>query len=303
MSNLYLIGICLVIGVLLQRLRLLPKDAHTVLNIIILHVPLPAMVLLSIPGIDWDLALLGLCFVAWIIFFFAFFFFRLIGKRLHWERGTIGCLILTAGLGNTAFVGFPVIEALYGKESLKLALLLDQPGTFLIVSSLGIWTAVLYSSGRMLKRDLARKVLLFPPFVAFFLSVVLSACGWQATGDLKSILERLASILTPLALISVGLQLRPRDLKPELKYLGWGLAFKLFLAPLMIFLIYSALEISPLVFNIAVMEAAMAPMITASILAASHNLNPRLAGLMVGVGVPISFLSLGLWFQVMRIFN
>jgi predicted permease len=39
----------------------------------------------------------------------------------------IGCLILTAGLGNTSF-GFPIIEALYGEEGLKTAILVDQPG-------------------------------------------------------------------------------------------------------------------------------------------------------------------------------
>ena len=49
------------------------------------------------------------------------------------------------------------------------------------------------------------------------------------------------------------------------------------------------------------MEAGMAPMVTASILAASHNLRPRLAGMMVGVGVPVSFVTLAIWYYVLTL--
>ncbi|MEZ4786733.1 MAG: hypothetical protein R2790_02345 [Flavobacterium haoranii] len=34
-----------------------------------------------------------------------------------------GCLIVVAGLGNTSFVGFPVIEALFGKKGIEQQLL------------------------------------------------------------------------------------------------------------------------------------------------------------------------------------
>jgi predicted permease len=48
------------------------------------------------------------------------------------------------------------------------------------------------------------------------------------------------------------------------------------------------------------MEAAMAPMITASILAASHGLKPRLSSMMIGFGIPISFVTLLFWYFVVQ---
>jgi hypothetical protein len=39
--------------------------------------------------------------------------------------------------------------------------------------------------------------------------------------------------------------------------------------------------------EVAIMESAMAPMITASILA-THGLKPRLSSMMIGFGIPIS---------------
>ena len=280
----------------MQRLKALPKDAHLVLNIIILHVPLPAIALLSIPHLDWELSLMYLCLVPWLIFAVSYFFFSFLGTKFGWEKSMIGCLIITAGLGNTSFVGFPVIEALFGKESLRYAILLDQPGSFLIVSSVGIWVAAQFSSAKLSSVELMKKVLLFPPFIGFFGALILGLLGWRAEGTTQVILERLSLILTPMALISVGLQLRMKEIKDDIKFLSYGLGFKLFLAPLMIFVLYSLLGIEKKLFQISVMEAAMAPMITASILAASQGLQPKLAGSMVGVGVPLSFLTLGIWY-------
>ena len=113
-------------------------------------------------------------------------------------------------------------------------------------------------------------------------------------------LERLAALLTPMALISVGLQLRWSEIHEELRYLLAGLSYKLLIAPLIILVTYSLANVDHNILRVAVLEAGMAPMITASILAASHQLRPRLAGMMVGVGVPLSFLTLGVWYYVLE---
>ena len=299
MSSLILLFTSLLIGLGLQRVKTLPANAHSTLGAIILYVPMPAICLLNLPHLEWRLDLLTLTLVPWILFGGAFFLFNKIGKT--WDKSVVGCLILTAGLANTSFVGFPVLEALYGEGALKHALLLDQSGSFLIVSSLGVWVAITYSSGKMRKRVLLQKILVFPPFIAFALGIILGAIGWRAEGDIKTVLEKLSGTLTPLALICVGLQLKWGEIKDELRYLTVGLTYKLLIAPLIIFVVYYFLDMPHEIFRVAVMESAMAPMITASILAASHGLRPKLAGMMVGVGVPISFLTLGFWYFLIEL--
>lgn len=300
MVSLVTLVLCLILGVLLQRVKNLPANAHTTLGTLILYVPMPAICLLSLPDLKWDLSLIPLMLVTWIIFGTAFFLFRFLGKKYDWDRDLIGCLILTAGFCNTSFVGFPIIEALLGKEALKHAVFLDQSGSFLIVSSLGIYVAITYSSGQMRKRMLLKKIFFFPPFIAFLTGIFLGAIHFRFEGISREVLEKLAGLLTPMALISVGLQLHWNDIHKEFRYLLCGLSYKLLVAPLMIFATYLFFDLPKNVFDVSVMEAAMAPMITSSILAASHNLRPRLAGMMVGVGVPLSFLTLGVWFFVLK---
>lgn len=295
MANLLIILFSLVLGMVLRRIRSVPENAHLTLNQIILYVALPALIFRSIPGIDWRPELLALCLVPWGLFFLAWGVFR----KTTWPDEVKGALILTAGLGNTAFVGFPVIEALYGEEGLRYAIFLDQPGTFLIVSSLGLVVANRYSAGKLRKRDLALRIILFPPFLSFVIALILAASGWRPSGAGEVILDRLASMLTPLALISVGLQLKLGDIRTEGRYLSIGLLFKLFLSPLLILGVMKALNLTGTMGRVAVMEAAMAPMVTSTIVAQAHNLRPKLAGLMLGLGVPLSFLTLLFWKSIL----
>jgi predicted permease len=52
--------------------------------------------------------------------------------------------------------------------------------------------------------------------------------------------------------------------------------------------------------EVSIMEAAMAPMITASILASTHGLKPRLSSMMIGYGIPLSFITLTVWYFILR---
>jgi predicted permease len=52
--------------------------------------------------------------------------------------------------------------------------------------------------------------------------------------------------------------------------------------------------------QITLFEAAMGPMIGASIVAIQHRLNPPLITLLVGVGITASFLSLPVWWYVLQ---
>ena len=256
------------------------------------------MTILSIPALKWSLDLIPLILVSWLIFGFAYFFFSFLGKKFHWEQRLTGCLILTAGLGNTSFVGLPIIEAALGKEALKFALLLDQAGTFVVCSTFGLWVATFFSQGKISKKDMMKKFLVFPPFVSFAIAVCLSIFNVVPQGWAQILLERLANMLAPLALLSVGLQLKPKEIKEQWRLLSWGLGFKLILAPMVIYALLFLFNVPQTITQVAILEAAMPPMMTASILASSYGLRPGLAGLMVGVGVPLSFVSLFLWYQL-----
>jgi predicted permease len=72
--------------------------------------------------------------------------------------------------------------------------------------------------------------------------------------------------------------------------LGW----KLLLAPLVIWLAALATGMSDAILTIAVLEAAMAPLISAAILAEQNDLEPQLANTVLGFGIVLSLVTVPL---------
>ncbi len=304
MDSIILIFLCLLAGVALRRIKVFPANAHTVLNQFVIYISLPGLALYYLPKITVSTQLLLPLGVAWVGFALSWLFFALLGKWLGWPKKIVGCLVLTAGLGNTAFVGFPVIEALFGKQGLETAIIVDQPGTFVVLSTLGIMVAATYSNKGSGNSGLLRKILLFPPFVAFAVGLCMNLLHYDFHAMLQSVFQRLGNTVTPVALVAVGMQLQLQRKSRHWGFLTLGLAFKLLITPLFFFVLYKLiLGGKGMMTDVCIMEAAMAPMITASILASTSGLKPKLAGMMIGVGIPLSFVTLAFWYWLLTTFN
>ncbi len=291
MANIILLAICLAAGIGLRKTGRFPAATPAALNGFIIHISLPALAILHIHNLKIDPSLALTAAMAWLLFGCAWTLFAIAGKVLNMDRRRIGALVLVAGLGNTSFVGLPMIEAYYGKEYLGIGIIADQLGSFMVLSTLGILVATLYSSGSTSPRQMARKILMFPPFQALILAFFLRPLPFPAWSVV--ILEKLGSTLTPLALVSVGFQLQFGGLREVLRPLSAGLAYKLLLGPALIYLLYvTLLGATGTVTQVTIFEAAMAPMITAGIIAVDHDLEPPLVAMLVGIGIPLSFVTL-----------
>lgn len=303
MENILLIFVCIIIGIALQRVQDFPAQAYKVLNQYVIYVALPAMALYYIPKIEISANLLYPLGIAWITFALSFAFFNVLGRIYGWSRKLIGALTIVCGLGNTSFVGFPVIEALYGKKGLETAIIVDQPGSFLVMATLGIIVAVFYSRGTPNPKAIVKKILLFPPFVAFMVAITFTVLALDFIDPLQSVFNRLGATVSPVALISVGLQLKIEKKSKHWGFLTLGLLFKLILLPAFFFVLYKLIlgQEGPVI-EIAILEAAMAPMITGAILASNYGLKPKLSSMLIGIGIPLSFLTLALWYWIITTF-
>lgn len=302
MSNLLLLALCLLAGVFLRLGHLVSADGHRPLNQYVIYVALPALVLQHVHALEVDRGLLVPALVPWLVFAGGTALFLLLLRAGVLSRPTAGALILTAALGNTSFVGLPMIEAFYGKELLGVGVIADQLGTFMCLNVPGIILAARLaarSEEEARAGAIARKILLFPPFLALLAALALRAVAYPPWAG--SLLARLGDSLTPVALVSVGLQLHLGELRRRWRDLSLGLGYKLAVAPALALLVFGLLlgARGP-VFQVTIFEAAMAPMLTGSIVAQEHDLDPPLAALMVGVGVPISFLTLWGWAKLLE---
>jgi malate permease and related proteins len=300
MNNLLLLLFCFSTGYFLRKSGKLPENTNTALNAFIIHLSLPAQIIVFIHAIVISKNLIFAVLMPYLLFGFTLLFLFLIQKIVYLPKKIFACLALTAGLGNTSFMGLPMIETYFGKDALPLGILCDQPGTFLVLSGLGIPLIIFLSDGdKPNVQTVLKKVIFFPPFQAFVLSIFLY--NVHLSESFLAILKRLGDTLAPVALFSVGYSFFPRAVSEYKKYLALGLLLKMVLLPLLIYWIYSFyLEKTSLVFQISIFEAAMPPMITAAIVATEYKQEEKLASLMVSFGILFSFLSLFLWQLVLK---
>jgi len=298
MDQLALIFVCLLGGILLQRVPGIPNDPHKGINFFIIYVSLPAVTLLYIPYFQLNFIALIPITVGFIIFAFAWLFFKVLQKRYGWSNALTACLTLTCGLGNTSFIGFPLIESYFGKEGIPTAVIIDQ-GSFLVLASAGLAVAIKAAHGKVKTMVIVKKIFLFPQFIAFIIALFFLGKGFGQVAE--SVLSKLAATLVPLALVSVGLQIQFTFKEIKRRFIVIGLTYKLLVAPLLIYIFFKFVlgDTTSLSAKVSIMEAAMAPMITASILASQYKLETPLAQMITSIGIMLSFGTTFLWWLIL----
>ncbi|HKM71481.1 MAG TPA: AEC family transporter [Stellaceae bacterium] len=298
MANLLTLFVCLAAGVVLRRTGRLPENSHSVLNTFIINISLPALTLAQIHGVHLQSALAYSVAMPWAMFILGAAFFWTVARLLKLSAATTGGLMLVGGLANTSFVGLPMIEAFYGHSEMAVGIVIDQLGTYLVLSTLGIAIAAIYSEGAASAREIAKRIVTFPPLLALLLAVALYRVDYP--GWLSTVLVRLGDTLAPLALVSVGFQLRLTAIEENGAALAAGLAFKLCIAPLLLTVLYvGVLRATGRVVQVTLFESAMGPQIGGSIIAIQYGLNPPLVTLMVGIGIALSFLTAPMWWYLL----
>lgn len=298
MENFILTVLFLLIGMGLRRLPRFPRETSQVLNLFVIHISLPALVLLKVPQLHFSLELLTPVFMPWIMLTVAALLVLVAARIFRWSRETIGALLLLVPLGNTSFLGIPMVRAFLGEAGIPAAILYDQFGSFLALSTYGTLVLALYgSSDRPTPTLVLKKIVTFPPFLALLAALALH--GLSFPGPALALLNSLAATLVPLVMIAVGYQLTLR-LRPELLLpMFIGLAIKLVISPLIALLGCRLIGLENLAVQVAILEAGMPPMVSAGALAIMAGLAPELTAALVGVGILFSFLTLPLLAQLL----
>lgn len=293
MTNLLLLILCFFVGVLARRSRALPDDSHRAVNAWVMFVSLPALVLRAIHDASLDGVVVAEAALLWLVFLVPAAVVWVVSRSKAWA-----CVALCAGLCNTAFVGLPLLEALGGKRVLGVATVADQLGAFVALFLFAIPFAGAVSGTRVTAKTVLRGLVSRPAFWALVAAVLLKPVAFPP--ELDGVLERLAAMLSPLALASVGWSLNLRALKGHGVRLAVGMSWKLLGAP--------ALVCAVLYFwrgglgeteRVIVSQAAMAPMVTAGVVASDYDLEPGLAAAFIAVGVPLSLVTVPLWWHLL----
>lgn len=259
----------------------------------VLSITLPALILAKLPdlAVGADLAIpVG---AAWACIGLAAVSVLVGARRYGWDRPTVGALLLVTALGNTTFLGLPMVESLLGKAELARALAFDQLGSFLGLAVYGSFVAAHFGHGESGWRPALRRLVRFPPFIAVVVSFGLRA--WALPEGLDGALGDVGRLVSPLAMLALGLRFRIAASAHSRQAAIWCLSTKMVLLPAVV------LAATILVggthdpaWRASVLESGMPPMVTAGVVAARADLDEELATTVVGVGLLLALVSIPL---------
>ncbi|MBY6203487.1 AEC family transporter [Halomonas denitrificans] len=282
------------LGRLFAAARVLPVNAADTLNRVVIVLCLPALIFIHVPTLEASWALLPLIVVPWLLLVLTIGLVLLGARLFGFSRPVTAVLLVLIPLGNTSFLGFPLVEALLGAEFVRYAVVYDQFGSFLIVCTHVLFVLAWFGEGDAPAFGaIVRRVVTFPPFVALVAALLLGNAWFPDW--LSALAGTLADMLLPLVTLAVGLQLKLRLVAEYRWPLVFGLAGKLLVLPAAALGLALVLGTDSPIRDVVVLESAMPPMITAAALASSARLAPELASAMVAWGVLFSAATVPLW--------
>lgn len=296
------LSLMMALGFLLARQGILKKEFNEGLTAFLLRWSLPALILVSMqkdftPDRLWDAGTVVLVSLGYYLLSLAVgeVWIRLAKPPVQ-DRGIHRFVLL---FSNVGFMGFPVLEALWGREVLFWGAIFNIPFHFLVFS-LGI--RLLMVKPKAAGESFVATVLLNPGIVATVAGFLLFLFSWKFPKPLYDTLNVLGGLTTPLSMVLIGSQLARTSVRQTLKSPGlWGLAaLRLLVIPLGLLGVLTLFPLSREIVQVGVIIAAMPAAANLVLLASAYSDRPQVAGQGVFITTLGSLVTLPLVILIMN---
>jgi len=306
LENIILIISLMLLGILLRKFAVFPNNTAQVLNLFVIYISLPALVLITIPKLEFTTNIIFTALIPWLALLVSVILLLISAKVFKWSNNTLGALLLIVPLGNTSFLGVPMVNTFFSDSAVAYALIYDQLGSFLALAVYGSLVLAFFSKQKTKSENLPTgkaillNIITFPPFISLVIAlslhfVVLPELYYE-------VLSPIAMTLVPVVMIAVGFQLSIKLDPADLSAFIMGLSIKMLIVPLLFLAAFFMLGLNGPLYKVVVFESAMPPMISAGALAIMANLSPKLTAAMLAYGILISFVTLPVLFVILNLF-
>jgi predicted permease len=285
----------ILVGYISKRMGILKSEDVKPLNKIIINIALPSLVFIGLYVADlsdiqnlFSLTLLGL--VAGVATGLITFLI-LTYKKIPWSKKW--SLIFPVMMGQTAFLGYPIVIGIWGIENLTLAIIYDI-STYIIFASLNTILIIQSNNGLNQKNviNAIKKVIYLPVLWAIFLGITLNLSHINIGPIITNIVHYFADGTVLLVMILTGLSLDPGGIRKNFKIVTLISIFQLVLLPFIVFVCGSVMGLHDLKLWISIVEATMPCAIIALALSVDHDLDYGITSDCIVMSTIFSFVTI-----------
>ncbi len=267
--------IVVIVGYAARKLGYMDYDFDKKLSCIVIDITMPLLVLSSamchdVPDSHLILPLIGVGVLTYIILLsFGFLVPRLITKNPD-ERGMIGFVNMFA---NVSFIGYYIVDAMFGTKGIFYAALLNVPYFFFIFT-----VGIMLIRGKVSLRQFDYKVLISPVLIAAYIAAILVALDVETPELVARPVKLVGDITIPAALLLIGSSMAKIPLKSAFsnKKVYLVSAVRLIVVPACLYLIFMLLDVHPLINQINTVVIAMPAASLGTIFCLKYDRDPTL---------------------------
>jgi predicted permease len=294
-EQILILFLILMAGFAARNWRIIDDTVTKGLSSLLLKLAVPALIIDSLQRsfsreLLWEsgqILVISLCVYAGSILFAL-----LVGRLPGTKEEDLGVVRFATVFSNVGFMGYPVVLAVLGQESLFHAAVFNLPFNFLSFT-VGI---LLITGGSSQKHNLNWRVFLNPALVAVAVGFLLFLFSINLPHALGETIRQVGSLTTPLSMIVVGSTLYGMQWRDV--FGNWVIylvsAVRLILAPLVVWGILGRFVHNPLLVSVPVLLIAMPVAVNSVLFAEEYDANSKLASQVVFLSTLLSILTIPL---------
>ncbi|WP_035571061.1 AEC family transporter [Halonatronum saccharophilum] len=291
----------LLLGFILRKIGIIDERGNKNFTNLIIYITLPALIIISM---DYDFSLERLVMMRTTLIISAGIYIGMIIisyviiKLLHpspkSDEDIYQFMIIFA---NTAYIGFPVIQVIYGGEGIFLGAIYN------VILNLVLWTLgiVIMERRKGEGAKITIKAILNPGIVSVVIGFLIFILSIDLPGPIKDAISMVGGVTSPLALIVVGSTLS------QVKIGGTFTNIRLWIVsvirqvviPIIALFILRGFNIDPLILGVAVILTAMPVAAMTAIFAQEFRGDSALASEGVFLSTLLSMLTIPLVIQLL----
>lgn len=266
----------ILVGYLCRYKNIMDESTTAGLTNLVMTIFLPSMIISSMQ-IDFDVSLINniisLVLIS-ILMYSVTIVIALLLKKFLSKDNDIGIYQYVVIFSNVGFMGYPVIEAIFGNEAVFFTSIFNLPFN-LLVFTIGTYLLNKNNEGY----TFSFKKILSPAIIAVLLGLSLFILRIKLPSPIFKSLDMLGSITTPLSMLVIGSLLSQSSIKESFinKKLYLISFIRLIALPIIVFIILKPYIDNPLLLGIPVIISAMPAASNTAIMAKSYDANYNLA--------------------------
>jgi len=208
-NQMVILFLVMIVGYIANKVKILDKELNQKLSSLVLNITSPALILYSVSepvegDLNTVLQIFLLSIAVYVVLPFIGIFFGRILKVPKEDRNLYQFMTIFSNIG---FMGYPVIQAIFGKEALFFASICNL-----------VFNILCYSYGVFLisgagKVSFDYKKLINPGIIFSIIAVVIYLTKWQMPVIIAETSDLVGSITTPLAMMIIGSSLAEIPIK------------------------------------------------------------------------------------------